>query len=508
MPTGLPNERGKIAMKTILEMRNIVKAFSDNIVLDHVNFSLKEGETHALVGVNGAGKTTLIKILNGIYHADDGEIYFDGQKVIIKEPHDAEKLGIRFVHQELNICPDLNVAENIFVGHLKKSKAGLYDSKATIKAAQELIDQLQIDIKAVDNVRNLRAAEKQIIEILKAMTLNSRVLVLDEPTSSLSEHEKQIFFGLLQNLKSKGVSFIFISHFLEDVLQFSDRVTVIKDSVNNGEFDTANTTKDELIYAMMGKTIVQRDRTIKNVDEDAVPTLQLVELTSEGKFQKINLCVQPGMIMGVCGLLGAGKSEIARAIFGLDKFDSGKIILNGEEIRKPKPEMMMKKNVAMITEDRKLEGFVPLMSIRENITLSILKQFCNKLGFINEKKRTEASDKLADEVTVKRLSNEQNVMSLSGGNQQKVVVGRCVASRPVLFLLDEPTRGVDVYSKVEIYNILQDMASRGVSIMIFSSELEELLSVCHTILVLKSGYLIGEVNPEEIDKAGLLSMIS
>lgn len=495
-------------MEPIIEMKNIVKTFSDNVVLDRVNFTLYKGETRALLGVNGAGKSTLIKILNGIYRADEGEIFFEGRKVKISVPQDAEKLGIRFVHQELNVCPDLTVAENIFVGHLKKNRFGFYDRRKIFEEAQELIDQLEIDIKATDMVGNLRAAEKQIIEILKAMTLKSKVLVLDEPTSSLSEKEKIIFFNLLATLKKRGVSFIFISHFLEDVLEISDHVTALKDSKNNGEFDTRETTKEELIYAMMGKNAVQKEKAEETEEGNAQPVLELRNLCSGGKFSNINMKIYKGSIIGVCGLLGAGKSEIARAIFGLDKFDSGTIIYKGEKITRPTPQKMMKKHVAIVTEDRKLEGFVPLMSISENISLSVLRSFGNRLGFLREKQRAQESLRIAKEVTVKMSSDKQKVESLSGGNQQKVVIGRCLESNPDLFILDEPTRGVDVYAKTEIYNILIDMANRGVTVLIFSSELEELLSVCSKIMILRSGELKGVVSSKEVDKAQLLSMIS
>lgn len=496
-------------MEPIIEMKNIVKTFSDNVVLNRVNFTLYKGETRALLGVNGAGKSTLIKILNGIYHADEGEIFFEGKKVKIQVPQDAEKLGIRFVHQELNVCPDLTVAENIFIGHLKKNKFGFYDRKYIYKEAQELIDQLEINIKATDRVGDLRAAEKQIIEILKAMTLNSKVLVLDEPTSSLSEKEKNIFFKLLATLKKRGVSFIFISHFLEDVLEISDHATALKDAKNNGEFDTKNTTKEELIYAMMGKSAIQKEKVDAAKGKDALPVLELQNLCSTGKFNNINLKVQPGTIIGVCGLLGAGKSEIARAIYGLDKFDRGKIIYKGQEISKPTPEKMMKNHVAIVTEDRKLEGFVPLMSISENISLSVLKsKYTSRFGFVKEKERAQACLKIAEEVTVKMSSDQQRVESLSGGNQQKVIIGRCLESNPDLFILDEPTRGVDVYAKTEIYNILIDMANNGVTVLIFSSELEELLAVCSKIVILRSGEIKGVVSANEVNKAQLLSMIS
>ncbi len=495
-------------METLLEMKNIVKAFSENIVLAGVGFTLNKGEVHSLVGVNGAGKSTLIKILNGIYHADEGEIYIDGNRVDIKSPHDAEVLGIRFVHQELNICPDLNVAENIFVGNLKSSKFGFFDKQKTIKKAQELIDKVKIDIKATEMVRNLRAAEKQIIEILKALTMDSRVLVLDEPTSSLSEQEKIIFFDLLNNLKHEGVSFIFISHFLEDVLQFSDRVTVIKDGLNNGIFDANQISKNELIYAMMGKNIEKNTSSTRTVFDKSTPVLELKDFCSFGKFDNINLTLYPGKVMGVCGLLGAGKSEIARAIFGLDEFDSGEVFINGNKQTGITPIKMMKNKIAIVTEDRKVEGFAPLLSIKENISVSIINNLCNRFGFINSKKQNQFAEKLSQRMTVKKSSIEQNVGELSGGNQQKVIIGRCVATNPKVFLLDEPTRGVDVYAKEEIYKTLISMANEGVGIIIFSSELEELLAVCDEIAVLKSGNLISIVEARELSKSKLLEMIT
>lgn len=492
----------------ILEMKNIKKRFFENVVLDGVDFSLKKGEIHALVGANGAGKSTLIKILNGIYNLDEGEIYIDSSLVQIRQPNDAEKHGISFVHQELNVCPDLNVAENIFVGNLQKGALGLYDAKKTIHKAQELIDDMQINISAGDTVRNLRAAEKQIIEIMKAMTTNAKIMVLDEPTSSLTEKEKKIFFQLINKLKENGVSIIFISHFLEDILQMTDRVTVLRDGHNNGLFQTSDVDKNILIEAMMGKSIVKRQEESKQKERKGELALELKNLTSENKFSNVNLKVEAGTIMGICGLLGAGKTEIARAVYGLDGFDSGEIRLFGETVNKANPDTMMKKGVALITEDRKQEGFSPLLSIRETITISILRQFCSGLGIIKETGRKRFAKDLSEKMTVKCDSIEQRISELSGGNQQKVIIGRCVASNPKLFILDEPTRGVDVYAKTEIYNVLSDMAAKGVAILVFSSELEELIEVCDTITILKSGEVSGEVNPREISKNELFAMIS
>ena len=492
----------------ILEMNNIKKKFFDNVVLSEVDFSLKKGEIHALVGANGAGKSTLIKILNGIYSLDGGDISIEGKPVQIRQPSDAEKYGISFVHQELNVCLDLNVAENIFVGSLQKDKFALYDAKKTIRKAQELIDDMKINISAKDTVRSLRAAEKQIIEILKAMTTNAKIMVLDEPTSSLTEKEKAVFFQLIYKLKENGVSIIFISHFLEDILQMTDRVTVLKDGHNNGVFQTAQVDKNILIEAMMGRSIVKRKETDVKRKETHTTALELKNFTSENKFKNISLTVKAGEIMGVCGLLGAGKSELARAVYGLDPYDSGELYLYGEEIRNPSPEKMMAKGTALITEDRKQEGFSQLLSIRETITLSNLGSFCNKAGVIKETGRKKFAEDMAKRMIVKCDSIEQRISELSGGNQQKVIIGRCVASMPRLFILDEPTRGVDVYAKMEIYNILTDMADQGVAILIFSSELEELIEVCDTITILKSGEVTGKVEPREISKNELFAMIS
>ena len=492
----------------VIEMNHIVKKFGDNLVLKDVSFHLRKGEIHSLMGANGAGKSTLIKILNGLYHNDGGEILFKGKLADIKKVEDVEKLGVAFVHQELNICPDLTVAENIFVGNLKKKKMGVFNKSGTIKAAQDLIDMIQVDMKATDVVRNLRAAEKQIIEILKALTMNSEILVLDEPTSSLNEKEKEIFVGIVNRLKSQGVSIIFISHFIEDVLTLSDRVTVLKDGVNNGVFYAKDITKDELITAMMGKKAEMNRRDTSSKPADSPVVLELKSLCSEGKFENINLKIRKGSITGVCGLLGAGKTEIARAVTGIDNFDSGQVILEGETLKKITPEIMMKKHVAIVTEDRKSEGFVPLMSIRENSTLSIMKQFSNGLGILDFSKQTEYADELSRKMMVKMSSVEQEVVSLSGGNQQKVIIGRCVASRPKVFILDEPTRGVDVLAKSEIYKILIEMASQGVAIIIFSSELEELLEVCDEIVTLKKGKIVGQLSASELDKNTLLAKIT
>lgn len=489
-------------------MNHIVKKFSDNLVLNDVSFHLRKGEIHSLMGANGAGKSTLIKILNGLYDYNSGEILYNGKKAEIKRVEDVEKLGIAFVHQELNICPDLTVAENIFVGNLKKNKWGFFDKAKTIEEAQKLIDMVQIDMKATDIVRDLRAAEKQIIEILKALTMDAEILILDEPTSSLNEKEKEIFVGIVNRLKSQGVSIVFISHFIEDVLLLSDRITVLKDGVNNGVFQAKEITKDQLITAMMGKKteMNKRDGGEKNINAPVV--LELKNLCSEGRFENIDLQIKKGSITGVCGLLGAGKTEIARAVTGIDKFDSGEILLEGRPLEKITPEIMMKNHMAIVTEDRKTEGFVPMMSIRENSTLSIMDRFANKLGILDFSEQKNYSETLAKKMTVKMSSVEQEVGSLSGGNQQKVIIGRCVASNPKIFILDEPTRGVDVLAKSEIYKILIEMAGQGVAVLVFSSELEELLEVCDEIVTLKKGKIVGRISAGELDKNSLMAKIS
>ncbi|MDI9495456.1 MAG: sugar ABC transporter ATP-binding protein [Bacillota bacterium] len=493
--------------KIIVNMKNITMSFSGNKVLDNVNFDLRRGEVHSIMGANGAGKSTLIKILNGIYNTPFGEIEIDGKKVNIKTPSDAEKYGLAFVHQELNVCNDMTVAENMYIGNWIRDKYGLYDKKATSEKAKELLNIMGVSIDPDVPVRRLRTAEKQIIEILKTLTREAKVVILDEPTSSLNEAEKENFFGILERMKKKGVSIIFISHFLEDVFRLSDRVTVLKDGLNNGVFYRGHYTKDDLVVAMMGKKIANEVSDTLTISEDAPVILELQNFTSEKKFSNVSIKIHKGDIVGVCGLLGAGKTELAKAIFGIDDYDSGKLFLYGEEIKKPRPDLMIKKKVALLTEERKLEGFIPLMSIKENTTLSIMKTLANKLGIIYKSEQERFANNISEQMTIKMSSINQSVISLSGGNQQKVVIAKCLASEPKLFLLDEPTRGVDVYAKSEIYKILRDFAEKGTTIIIFSSELEELLANCSKIIVLKKGQVVDEVSAKNLTKNSLLSMI-
>lgn len=493
--------------KVIVSMKNITMSFSGNKVLDDVDFELHEGEVHSLMGANGAGKSTLIKILNGIYLPVSGSIEVDGKPASIKTPKDAEKYGLAFVHQELNVCVDMTVAENMYIGNWATDKMGFYDKKATSQNAKNLLDIMGVDLNPDVIVRHLRTAEKQIIEILKTLTRNAKVIILDEPTSSLNEKEKKNFFDIVTKLKAEGVSIIFISHFLEDVMELSDRVTVLKDGVKSGTFVAGNFTKDELVTAMIGHKVENTKFQPLEVEEDAPVVLELQNLTSDKKFNNINIKVQTGDIVGVCGLLGAGKTEIARAIFGLDEYNSGKILLFGKEIPKPNPYNMIKKKVTLLTEERKLEGFIPLLSIRENSTLSIMKKLRKKNRTIDTPRQISFAEDLSKKMSVKMSSIEQSVVSLSGGNQQKVVIAKCLASKPKLFLLDEPTRGVDVYAKSEIYKILRNAAEAGTTVLIFSSELEELLANCRKIIILKKGRVAGMVNAADTTKNDLLSLI-
>lgn len=494
--------------KIIVNMRNITMSFSGNKVLDSVNFELRQGEIHSLMGANGAGKSTLIKILNGLYRPVSGTIEIEGEIANIKNPKDAEKYGLAFVHQELNLCDDMTVAENIYIGDWEKNKYGLYDKKRTSSKAEELLNMMGASLNPNEMIGNLRLAEKQIIEILKALTQDVKIIVLDEPTSSLNEKEKENLFQIISNMKKRGISIIFISHFIEDVMQLSDKVTVLKDGLNSGHFVSGKFTKDDLITAMMGRKIEKSDYNFITALDHAPVALELKNFSSKKKFKNINIKIQEGEIVGVCGLLGAGKTEIARAIFGIDKYDSGEIFIYGNKINKPRPDIMIKNKVVFLSEDRKIEGFIPLLSIRENTTLSIIEKMRSKFKTIDNKKQKNFVEDMAKQMTIKMSSIEQSVVSLSGGNQQKVIVARCLSTKPKLFLLDEPTRGVDVYAKSEIYKILRKTAKSGTSILIFSSELEELLENCSRIIILKKGSIAGSVNTNEVTKKDLLSMIS
>lgn len=490
----------------IIQMEDIVMSFSGNLVLDRINFSLRKGEIHSLMGANGAGKSTLIKILNGIYHQVSGDIKISGKTVRIRSPKDVEQHGLAFVHQELNVCPDMTVAENMFIGNWAKSPLGLYDRRQTSRNAQNLLEMMGIDLNPDFPVRKLRTAEKQIIEILKTLTRDAKVIVLDEPTSSLNEKEKQKFFEIVYRLKDNGVSIIFISHFLEDVIQLSDRVTVLKDGVVNGEFMKGGYTKDDLVHAMMGVKVKNSEFKPFSKVKAPDPILSVENLSSMGKFNDISFTVDKGDIVGVCGLLGAGKTEIARAIFGLDTFDLGNICIDGKPIERLSPDSMLKYGVALLTEERKYEGFVPLLTIRENVTLSINRQFRKGFG-IDFPRQKKFAQSVAETMMIKMVGVEQPVISLSGGNQQKVVLAKCLASNPRLFLLDEPTRGVDVLAKSEIYKILRTYAEEGTSVVIFSSEIEELLANCSKIFILKKGVLVDCVDSRSVTKNDLLGMI-
>lgn len=492
---------------TVLKMSNIMMSFSGNKVLNDVCFDLKEGEIHSLVGHNGAGKSTLIKILNGIYKADSGDIEINGEKVRLNNPHDARKYNMAFVHQELNLCEWLSIAENIFMGNLT-SHGGVFDRGAVIKKAKDLLETMGVVLDPGMLVKDLRNAEKQIVEIMKALTYDARILILDEPTSSLNENEKDTFFKIVGNLKKNGVSCILISHFIEDVVGISDRVTVLKDGRNNGQFTGDQIAKDTIIQAMMGQKVERVVFEDNDTPTDSPVVLELKNVFSKKKLNDISFQLREGNILGVSGLLGAGKTEIARAIYGLDKIDSGEIVYFGSSVRKLKPGALVKKKVVMLSEDRKKEGYVPLMTLRENLTLSIMKTLNTKFGTINKKKQAERAESLADEFVVRRSSNEQQFKSLSGGNQQKAIIARCLATNPRVFILDEPTRGVDVLAKSEIYKILHNAAKKGTAVLVFSSELEELLDNCNEIIVLKRGKVVGQIKARNYTKNDLMHLIS
>lgn len=500
-------EKGRLLMENIIEMNQICMSFNSNKVLNNVDFTLRKGEVNSLIGANGAGKSTLIKILNGIHKPISGEIFIDSQLADIKNPSDVEKYGISFVHQELNLCQDLTIAENMFIGNWQKDRFGQYDKKKTEKKASELLKKMGISLDPSKNVRKLRTAEKQIVEILKALTRDIEVIVLDEPTSSLNETEKKYFFELISNLQNEGISIIFITHFLDDVIQISDRVTVIKDGENNGIFEKDHYTKNDLIKAMIGDNMKDFSRDTEYIENKKI-VLELKNLTRKKVFKDISFKVHEGEIIGICGLLGAGKTEIARSIYGLDSFDDGQVMLNGAKEKSLKPSNALENGISFLPEDRKTEGFIPLMSVTENVTLSIKKQFKSHFFSLDFKLMQEFTNRIAQSFSVKMVDSNQTVVSLSGGNQQKVVIARCLSTTPKVFLLDEPTRGVDVNAKNEIYSSLQVASRRGTSIVMFSSEIDELYNNCHQIVTLKQGKITSIVKTNEVTKNQLLDLIS
>ncbi|MDV2582211.1 sugar ABC transporter ATP-binding protein [Alkalibacillus haloalkaliphilus] len=490
-----------MSQQTLIEMKGISKSFVGNKVLNEVNFEIRASEVHALLGENGAGKSTLMKILTGIYERDEGEVFVKGEPVHFQNTKESEEAGIAVIHQELNIIPYLTVMENMFLGReIKFGKTGFLNTKKMIQLTKEYLGQLGVEIDPLVNAGNLSVGQQQMVEIAKALSVNAEVIVMDEPTAALTDREIERLFEVIERLREQGVGIVYISHRMEEIFKICNRVSVLRDGEYIGTRVIGEVEYDELISMLVGRELgtlfPERDVEVGDV------RLKVEGLTSD-VFRDINFEVKQGEILGVAGLMGAGRSEIMQALFGYREIESGNIFIDGNKAKIKKPIDAIKSGIGFVTEDRKEEGLVLSMSVRENFTLPNLDDV-SKQTVISSQKEHEFVDDMIGRFNVKTSGREQEVKSLSGGNQQKIVIGKWLGINPKILVLDEPTRGVDVGAKKEIYQIMNELTAQGVSIIMISSELPEVLGMSDRILVIHEGQIGGELNRDEADQEKIM----
>ncbi len=489
--------------QTVLEMIGIKKSFSGIYALSGIDFSLEQGEVHALLGENGAGKSTLIKVLGGIYQPDEGTIKIQGKEVKINGVPAARENGIGIIHQEIVLVPYLTVAQNLFLGREIKTKLGTINMAETNRRAKEMIASLGVNIREDAMVEDLTIAQQQMVEIVKAVSFNANIIVMDEPTSSLSNEEVEQLFEIIGNLKEKKVSIIYISHRMEELFRISDRVTVIRDGHYVGTKKTSETNPNELVAMMVGRDLESFYARDYCDMEKAEVALSVKNLSNDKNFKDVSFEVHRGEILGFAGLVGAGRSEIMETIFGARPATSGQVFLNGKEVHFKNPMQAIKSGIALVPEDRKKQGLVLGNSVAFNMTLASLHFYMNGIA-ISEKKREAVIDEYTKKLRLKAASPEIEAGSLSGGNQQKVVLGKWLATKPDVLILDEPTRGVDVNAKYEIYTTINELAKQGIAIIMVSSELPEIINMCDNVCVVRAGQLVGKLTKDELTQEEIM----
>lgn len=493
----------------LLRAEKISKTFPGVKALSNVDFGLRKGEIHSLMGENGAGKSTLIKVLTGIYEKDDGQIFLGNQQINPGSPEEAQRLGISTVYQEVNLCENLSVAENIFIGREPQRK-GKIDWKEMYRKADLLLkEKLNIEIDVKQTLSSYSTAIQQMVAIARAVDISSGVLILDEPTSSLDKNEVKKLFEVMRHLKSKGMGIVFVSHFLDQVFDITDRVTVLRNGYLIGEYQTSQLTRTELVSKMIGKqwgeSAQARKRQMINIGERGF--LRTNGLEKKGSINPINLSIRKGEVLGLAGLLGSGRTEVAKLLFGIDASDDGVLVIEQEQIKSMNPKLAIEKGLGFCPEDRKVEGIIGELTIRENIMLA-LQTKKGILNYIPMKEQKVIAQKYIDLLNIKTPSMEQRIENLSGGNQQKVILARWLATNPKLLILDEPTRGIDIGSKLEIRNLILDLAAEGMSILFISAELEEMVACCDRVLVLRDRYQIGQLEGEQMSVSTIMEMIA
>ena len=480
---------------SVLQLKNITKSFFGVQVLHGISLELNEGEILGLVGENGAGKSTMMNIIGGVLQPDSGSMFLKGKEYKPESPQIATDNGISFIHQELSLFSNLTVAENIYIDSYPKGKLGMIDKKKMAATTEEYLRQYHIEnVSASTSIGQLPMGTRQMIEIIKALVKNSNILIFDEPTTSLSNREKELLFSTLKELRSAGYSIIYISHILEDVLMLSNRIYVLRDGSIVANGPTEEWDRDRLIHEMVGRDIKQVYPTLEKTIEDTV-AFEARGLCCANAVKDVNFSIRKGEILGMFGLMGSGRSEVARAIFGVDSIQSGSVVIKGKEYHKTTPDLCINNGMAFITENRREEGLMMPKPVNDNMSMVMDRNLVGKLGMIDRAKEAELNDKMIHAVSVKvQNPKTQTANSLSGGNQQKVVIGKWIVTDPEIFIVDEPTRGVDVGAKYEIYKLLLRLASEGAAILFISSEMEELMGISDRIVVMKDGHLVKSID--------------
>jgi ribose transport system ATP-binding protein len=486
-----------------ISMKNIHKAFGANKVLEGVDIEIVDGEVHALMGENGAGKSTLMNILTGLHKKDQGTITIDGKNMTFDNPKQAEEFGVAFIHQELNVWPEMTVLENLFINKEPVTQFGLINTRKMKAVANEQFKKLNISIPLTKEAGQCSVGQQQMIEIAKALMTDAKVIIMDEPTAALTDREIETLFTVIRSLKKAGVSIVYISHRMEEIFTICDTITVMRDGRTVDTTPIPETNFDEVVKKMVGRELT--DRFPARQPKTGETMLEVRNLTKKGLFEKVSFEVRSGEIVGVSGLMGAGRTEIMRTIFGLDGRYEGEILVNGKPVTIKTPDQAVKLGLGFITEDRKDEGLVLDFSLKDNIALPSLYSFTKK-GLINDKSEQDFVEMLIKRLTIKTESSRTHAKNLSGGNQQKVVIAKWIGIGPKVLILDEPTRGVDVGAKREIYQLMNELTDRGVAIVMVSSELPEVLGMSDRILVVHEGTIAGELSKENATQEKIMTL--
>ena len=489
----------------LLKAEHITKRFNGAVALNDVQIDISAGEIHALVGENGAGKSTLMNIIGGVFHADSGNVLWNGQEICFRDPQDALEYGIGFVHQELALCHHLTVAENIYIGRLPTTPLGVVNVKKLNSDAAKCLKQFKIAIDPEARISDLTNAERQIVEIAKAISANCKLIIFDEPTSSLTDREAETLFGIIKDLRDKGVSILYISHRMSEIFDLSDRITIFRDGQYVGTKLTAETNVQEIVSCMVGREIEKfyppKSKGVGNV------ILEVKNFTCGKKFKNIDFSVREAEILGISGLIGAGRTEVVRAICGIDPHETGEVLFHGKPIVIKNYHHAIENGIAYLSEDRKLDGLFLNMSVLQNVCAAKLKNISNGI-LISKKKEQGLSERYIRELNIRVNDPQQKIESLSGGNQQKVMLSKWLSVAPKVLFLDEPTRGIDVGAKAEIYGHLRELSNAGVGIVVISSDLPEIIGLCDRVVVMCDGIKTGEASDGKINEKDVMMMAS